>query len=295
METLRARFAQLRTHWEDCEGLSAESITQALRLADGVKHTIAQESLFSANELLDDLSTEEIPLLLAPFYQACIYLQLNDQEQRAKNLQFAEGCLEEFLTHLDNYRVLNEPVWNPHSGPSRDQKIAEFKRKKELRGLIEALEAQNAPDELRELYGEQLRLHAYEAADHLRFIQLEAQMLELKREQYSPPPPVRAQPTYLKIDSSNLHTLPTVISGTAGLRTALQGTVFRPGHNLPTMTIEEYGEWELQQLQQQLPVEEELSEDSDHEDACERKRNKDSQWDNWKDEHEKGAGNRNGR
>ena len=34
---------------------------------------------------------------------------------------------------------------------------------------------------------------------------------------------------------------------------------------------------------------------SDDDEQREEKRKKDSSWDNWKDDHEKGAGNRNGR
>lgn len=81
----------------------------------------------------------------------------------------------------------------------------------------------------------------------------------------------------------------------------MQAQVFSPGHNMPTMTIEEFGELELKKMQEaerlkkQAEAEKPPEVDSDNEELVEMKRTEAAGWDDWKDAHEKGAGNRMGR
>jgi hypothetical protein len=81
----------------------------------------------------------------------------------------------------------------------------------------------------------------------------------------------------------------------------MEAKVFTPGHTLPTMTIEEFGELEYQKMQaaeaqkRQAEAEQPPAVDSDDEEEVEHKRREAASWDDWKDAHEKGAGNRMGR
>jgi len=80
----------------------------------------------------------------------------------------------------------------------------------------------------------------------------------------------------------------------------LQSKVFQPGFGQPTMTLEEFGDKEYERMmaaekqQKQAEMNRKLEEDegSDKDEASDKKTLKDRSWDDWKDEHEKGAGNK---
>ena len=299
MDTVLTRLRtlkELENKFENHSDLTQENVNLALEIANSIKKTIASEALFSSNELLEDLPTEHIPLLLTPYYQAQVLLHNNDQTKRQESIQYAEACFEEFLENLDSYRVIEEDFklrWKSAKDPTRDQKIQEFKQKKELQAAIENLE-QRGQEDLRELYQKQLELAAVESLNQLRFIKLESHLL-LMKDQPLPKPKQSSAPQVLKIDESNIHQLPSMLSSSSlsSVKEQLKAQVFKPAHNLPTMTVEEYGEMKAKQMQEQTPPP--PQEDSDDEEAQEKKRKKQADWDDWKDAHEKGAGNRMGR
>jgi hypothetical protein len=80
--------------------------------------------------------------------------------------------------------------------------------------------------------------------------------------------------------------------------------VLRPGHNLPTMTLEEFAEEEMQKIsvqQEKEAITKEIEDynikhngkiDEDSDKIVDEKTYKDRNWDDWKDEHERGAGNK---
>eukprot|EP01017_Pseudomicrothorax_dubius_P036332 TRINITY_DN5196_c0_g1_i2.p1 TRINITY_DN5196_c0_g1~~TRINITY_DN5196_c0_g1_i2.p1 ORF type:complete len:155 (-),score=59.63 TRINITY_DN5196_c0_g1_i2:43-447(-) len=86
----------------------------------------------------------------------------------------------------------------------------------------------------------------------------------------------------------------------AKLRIELQKRVFQPGGSLPTMTLEEFAEKEMERMRiteeqtkaAQLRSKEEEEEDSDREEIDAKRTKKARDWDDWKDDHEKGAGNK---
>lgn len=306
MATLLSEFKVLKQQYVDFEefkDLTIENIENSLKLAERIKEYIRREGLFSNNELIEDLPTESIPLLLVPFYQASIILKITDLERRKTNLEFAESYIDEFLTHLDNYRLTPEQFIEKRkstTAPTREEKISAYKAKKELESTIKALEGQNL-DDCRDLYAKELELAAIQSLDHLDFIRLELQMLSMRDLPKSEPAPYKP-PTIVKIDESNLHMMPHLISGAQDLvniKENLKAAVFTQ-RNAPSMTIEEYGEWAYEEMKQREKITKESKDaqveyDSDEEGQREEKRVKDSSWDNWKDDHEKGAGNRNGR
>lgn len=77
--------------------------------------------------------------------------------------------------------------------------------------------------------------------------------------------------------------------------------VWQQNANKPTMTLQEVGELEYQNLMERTEREKKQKEanyqdsDSDKEEVDNRKKTEARRWDNWKDDHEKGAGNRNGK
>jgi chemotaxis protein histidine kinase CheA len=289
--------------FESCKDLTTENIEKSLHLASSLSNFIRSESLFSKNELLEDVPTESIPFFLVPYYKACILLKQTSQETRKSNLELAESLIDEFLDHLDNYRLTPEAFREKRKSPeskSREEKILAYKAKKDLENSIKFLENSN-PEDCRELYVKELELAAIQSLEHLDFIRLEQQMISMKDLPRPAPEPYRP-PQVVKIDQTNIHMAPKVISSLQDLtqlRENLNQKVFS-NSNPYSMTIEEYGDWVLQETKEReakmKQAELEKQEfDSDDEGQVEAKRKKDASWDDWKDDHEKGAGNRNGR
>ena len=82
-------------------------------------------------------------------------------------------------------------------------------------------------------------------------------------------------------------------------RERLMAGVFRPGHELPSMTVEEFGELELQQMKERERSESDAAaarrgteaEGGDQGDFDDRAVEKQRAWDDWKDNNPKGHGN----
>lgn len=313
MDTIASYFnslKQLADSFECFEDLTSENIERAINIANTLKQAIAREALFSPNEILEDLPTEHIKLLLIPYYHGLVLLKNTDQIKRKSNLEFAQGSFEEFLTYLDNYRVISEKFvdrWRNPTEPTREQKIHDFKLKKEIEAQIALVESRSNPDEIRDLYKFQLQSAAIHTLDQLRFVKMELDLLKYKESQETEPlrpPPSNKPPQILKIDQSNVHLINPMISSGADIehaREVIAAQVFQPGHRQPLYTVEEWGEVEYQMLQQRTEAQQKYEMEGKQfaeefpEDTEETKRKQDAAWDDWKDMNEKGAGNRNGR
>lgn len=81
-----------------------------------------------------------------------------------------------------------------------------------------------------------------------------------------------------------------------GLMSQYKNQVFKPGHILPTMSIEELAEMELAGALERQANDEAMQkmreeEDPESEEVLERERKKDSAMNDWKDANPKGSGN----
>ena len=95
--------------------------------------------------------------------------------------------------------------------------------------------------------------------------------------------------------------MPSVISSfeqLANARETIKAKVFTPCFHMPLLTVEEFGDIELQRckdceaMRAANPPPPQVDSDDEDEEAKEAKRKKDTAWADWKDEHEKGGGNR---
>jgi hypothetical protein len=306
MVTPLSQFRLLKKYYTDFENhkdITPENIENSIKISSSLQEFIRREALFSKNELIEDVPTESIPFFLVPYYKACILLKISDLETRKSNLELCESLIDEFLDYLDNYHLTPEYFREKRRDPqpkSREEKILAYKAKKELENSIKTLENSN-PEDCRELYTKELEFAAIQCLDHLDFIKLEQQMISMKDLPRPAPEPYRP-PQVVKIDETNIHMAPKVISSLQDLthlRESLNQKVFT-NNNPYSMTIEEYGDWVVQETKERearmKKVEQDKGQfDSDDEDQVEAKRKKDSSWDDWKDDHERGAGNRNGR
>lgn len=292
--------------------LAEQAAVDTLEVAQRLEFAISQAALFSENETIADVATGHIPLMLSAYYTGVLSLAIQSQERRATALETAEAHFDKFLSLLDTYRLLTQEqksVWRTgrYSNPSRDEAISWLRQKKNLETAMETLKRREDEEALRELHLMRIQHAVQETFSHLKFCKLELQMLKMRRE--GPPEPPKQVPQglrYVKIDvlsiqETNVHTMPPLISSfeqLANTKQRIQAKVFTPCFHMPAMTVEEFGEMELARCKEceaaraANPPPPKVDSDDSDEEKLEAKRKKDSAWDDWKDEHEKGGGNK---
>lgn len=201
----------------------------------------------------------------------------------------------------------------------RQEKIENYKLEKELRGKLSILDdhysSNNADDDLEtfdeeivsKIYTDQLRLHVLNAFGKLESLTMELQVIANKSEVPPPHPQTDSRVPSRENDygyTSRLETLPLYGKEISDLlskqgkilqpftitskKQQLKDKVFGTGQVLPSMSVEEYLDYELangKMVSEEVQGKNES--DSDDEDDELEKR----QWDDWKDDNPKGAGN----
>lgn len=230
--------------------------------------------------------------------------QTRDLAARLRALQQAQSYLRVFIDRLLSYELLDNDtislcLLDQTSGadeaaaPSRDIRIGRLRGMSTLRRQYETyaqLRLGENEEAEREAMISLVRLRAIEAVNELDSIKKEIKLLEQRDRPErgekmprpsSPQPQARAkviQPFTIVRD-----------------RQQLARNVFRPGHSLPTMTIDEYLELERQRGgivdDSSARNASTTALDEDDEDSLEAKRQRDIQFDRFKDENPRGWGN----
>lgn len=269
---------------------------QQLRLAideyEACRQAVEELALFSPNETVDDISSENLRYLSIDYRLGELIVKLDARDRRT-TLRRARETYERFLGLLDRYGLLSKEDRELHEryleGPSsfstasvtdmaarRQTKIARYKEGKRLREKLEFLGRRADGDDADDAELRQLNLERARFAVHRTFASLESIVQEEDVLASAPPEPVLEQRRAAEADgrlrdgeagpdrSSEMLDRPTprplgggrggpllsrdgrplqpftLLGGREGVR---QG-VFRPGHKLPTMTIDEYLEEE---------------------------------------------------
>ncbi|KAL4931532.1 IGBP1/TAP42 family protein [Aspergillus undulatus] len=295
-------------------------------------------SMFSSNELLEDISTNDLPYLTLEYHIAEL-LQRSYSTDRESILQRALQKYERYLARLEDYELLSQSnkklyeryAANPSSfsltqtndaATRRDVKITRFREEKELKAKLEYYtenqqKLQSDDDDVRNLYLAEINLYTHQAFQSLDLLVQELTMLSTIRNM--PPKPEPSQELdnrgrNKEIREGYSERLDPPISqllqgGKLGpilskdgkpmqpftildRRTQLRDGVFRPGHNLPTMTIEEYLEEEHRRGNVLKGGEPEPVEvDEDEWDKADEETMKARAWDEFKEANPKGSGN----
>ncbi|TPX67267.1 hypothetical protein SpCBS45565_g03920 [Spizellomyces sp. 'palustris'] len=301
-----------------------EGINSLLRCAALVETL----GVFSSNELLEDINTADLRYLLVNAYLAELISKRMGQD-RTKVLQTAQHHYERFLAACEQHEILRADdkkfletqmkggIADPEK--KRMEKIARYKREKatkeKLKELHEQLsyqakanpnEDEDVDEELdREIILTTIDLFIQRTGENLKLIQDERKLLEMAKAKGTlqgpdsrdpstivegTPPRMNHQGPLLASDGKILR--PFVITSK---REALRQQVFRPGHNLPTMTVEEYIDKEIERGNflsgGGKEPETKIVDDNDHE-ALDAETFKARQWDEFKDDTPRGWGNR---
>ncbi|KAI9826039.1 MAG: hypothetical protein M1832_000488 [Thelocarpon impressellum] len=289
---LRTLFSSAETRRKclesSCEP-NSESFQETIRAATATyqecRRLVDQLALFSPNETVEDISTNDLQYLMLDYRLAELTLRNNASADRKTVLRDARTAYDRFLGLLDKYGLLSPADQTLHerysnspdtfstastsdAGARRDTKIARFREEKGLKLKLEYLQKnptalQNDDSSLRTVHLTNVTLHVHETFSSLESIAQELQILAL-----APPSPasndtstspdsretVRAATDTERLDSPVSRFAPGMRSGPILSRTGrplqpftlldsratLRAGVFRPGHSLPTMTIDEY-------------------------------------------------------
>lgn len=289
---------------------------------------VGQLRLFSPNEELDDINTTDLKFLLVPHLLADVLAATRDMTERLPALRqalvcwrgFAADCQRLCVAHRDDFRAIDRsPEDALDAATKRDEKIARYKRSKELDEQVAHLFKKK-----REVFGDEfhwghggtfdedmereltlalLGRAIASAAEDISSAEQELPLLEMMAARGGPggaPPPRPAasseKPFIVKIQDK------------AECMRLYQEMVFQCPYQLPTMTLDECADIEMEQMREQqerkgAQEREQRHEEDDRwlcgdrygskEDADEEhKTYKDRDWDDWKDEHPWGSGNK---
>jgi len=291
-------FKSAKTGQEDLDSLDPRSddfkqlLQSTVATLQQCQTLVDRLALYSTNEDLDDLSTNDIQYLGVDYLLAELTMRSYNPDNRKSQLDSAAYLFEKFLTRLDEYNLLSQPntklfqtykedkrnfrITPDSANPEakRNTKIKRFQDEKQLKARLQLLrdqsqsQFQTTEDETkRTLYLAELNLFTHQTFASLDLISQERTVLASIPTQPQPPsststdsrsrtrqpntptstttftdrldPPTRTTTAILDPQGRPLQpfTLTT-------RRTDLQKSVFRSGHNLPTMSIDEYLEEE---------------------------------------------------
>ncbi|KAI8806726.1 TAP42-like protein [Cladochytrium replicatum] len=301
-------------------------VVEGIKQLELCRQYVRQLDLFSTNETIEDISTKDLKYLLVDAYIGEFQLK-SIGDERISVLDKAELQFREFISTLEQHEILRdedkkylEMQVNASFSAERQraEKIARFKRERALNESLKLLreqsvrstststEADTEDDEIgRELTLKMLELRAIRAMEHLGMIKDEKKLLQKVAEhlrEHGELKTAAQQPSRMNRDGPLMNEKgqplrPFVITSR---REQLQQQVFGPGYNLPTMTVDEYLQREMERGNVitgggEVP-QAEKEEPEDHDDgANDEATYKARQWDAFKDDNPRGWGNRHGK
>ncbi|KAL4067754.1 TAP42-like protein [Scleroderma yunnanense] len=107
-------------------------------------------SLFSTNDVLEDISTKDLVYLTVPFvlFEVENRIRISDRNERIAHLFQVQRHLETFISSLESYGVVSDTEHTLHTQPSpikdaakrREMKIKQYMAEKDLRARIETVQ-----------------------------------------------------------------------------------------------------------------------------------------------------------
>ncbi|RVD86473.1 uncharacterized protein DFL_004747 [Arthrobotrys flagrans] len=175
------------------------AVAEALTTISACRDAINSLSLFSNNEILEDVSTNELKYMLVDAYRGDLLLKQHDRSTRLSTLHDARTSYRSFLSLCDSYALLGpyekkayqlsdkiSPMVfseiHTDAAARRNAKIERYKQEKELKAKLEHLSnltpSPNVDDEdIRSLYLSQIELAVMQSLQQLEGIYLEIDIL----------------------------------------------------------------------------------------------------------------------
>ncbi|XP_065053800.1 immunoglobulin-binding protein 1-like [Rhopilema esculentum] len=282
-------------------------IVKAIKLFEDSTKMVNMISIFSRNEHIDEVSATNLRYFLLPAFMGELSLlqQGNDRSSDVTKskiyfLDFLQRCNDYSITDLDLKQFCadeekeSKPI-RPNVSTDRQAKIDRYKETKALKEKISKLEQKLklSPESVdeetqREYYLSWIRLWVNESVDKLSLITSELEILEhMKKLQTGKIKPEEKPKPREPIK-------PILIT-----KESIKSKVFGAGYpSLPSMTPEQWMDKQIADGKVVLDYNpnvnsaptEHSSDDEDDDD--DEKIQKARAWDEWKDEHKRGEGNR---
>ncbi|RCH91201.1 hypothetical protein CU098_008715 [Rhizopus stolonifer] len=308
-------------------------VKDAIQRLTRADELITQLHIFSDNEILEDMNTNDLKFLLTTAYLGDLTLKLSGKDlDRSTVLNQSKEYIQRFLCACQDHELLNKEDVTlmqrlSHNGkaPSvpaaqqREQKIARFKREKAIKQQIQQLrqhidqanekqddEDRDIDETEREWILALIQLEIVGSLENWHAIEQELVMvkeMEIMREMMEKTgrsmfleKPVNTRANWGNdkplLNKEGRPLQPFVITSQ---REQIKSKVFGYGHNLPTMTIDEYLEQEMARgniIQGGgEPPEKQPIDDNDYE-AQDAETMKKREWDEFVEANPRGAGNR---
>nr|CAD7412238.1 unnamed protein product [Timema poppensis] len=279
-------------------------IKKAMRLLEDATNLVSLVDVFSSNETVDEVATDNIKYFLLPALLGTLSLKLCI-EDRMQVVDTAEVYFRDFLKRCNSFAITNIQVPAPRGADSeqtavelssaasrpslgmmvaaRSSKLQRFRDKQELgeqlKSLRQSMSNLNVDDETkRSFFLTLIRSFALEAVDELSSLEKERPLIEymmkMKKEE---------EPEQRRKDRR--HPPPKPLKPIIITKNELQKQVYGLGYpSIPTMTVQEFYDKrrELEEAEKEHRVE--------RDDPCELQRARD--FDEFKDDHRRGEGNR---
>ncbi|XP_006896021.1 PREDICTED: immunoglobulin-binding protein 1-like [Elephantulus edwardii] len=296
-----------------------DKVFKALDLLEKIAEMLSQLDLFSRNEDLEEIASTDLKYLLVPAFQGVLAMKQVNTSKRLDHLQWAREHFLNYLIQCHYYHVAefelpqikNNSAENNTASSSmtypnlvamasqRQAKIERYKQKKEMESRLSALksavESGQADDEhVREYYLIHLRRWIGISLEEIESIDQEIKILREKESS-------KEASTSHSSNQDRPPMKPFILT-----RDVAQAKVFGAGYpSLATMTVndwydqhQKYGTLpdqgitrttsaEFRKAAQQQEVKEQ-KEEADDDKMLHRAR----EWDDWKDTHPRGYGNR---
>ncbi|XP_039578574.1 immunoglobulin-binding protein 1 isoform X1 [Passer montanus] len=318
----RRLWDELEASTESSSGAPAvqDKVRQGLDALQRAAAMVTQLELFSENEELEEIPSADLKFMLLPALLGALTLKQVDLSRRREHLESAREHFLSFLKLCRSYGLgssqlppgtsREEETGSP-SAPqdptqpnlvamaiNRKAKIERYKQKKELENKLASMsssvESGTADeDQVREFYILQIQKWIATSLEEMESIEQELLILK-SRDAARPAPAGPRGPSR----SARTPVKPFILT-----RDAAQARVFGAGYpGLPTMTVDDWYEQRRKQgivsTPQRVPAgtsdeemqkqQQETEEEEDDEEALRKARD----WDDWKDTHPRGYGNR---
>ena len=298
------------------------NVKKGILILEDATRLVSVLDIFSRNETVSEVQTEHLKFFLLPVLLGDLHSKLTGGDHdRLETIKIVETYYEDFLSRVKDYAIASVP--NLHQEPEktekkpnmaqmnreREEKIRRYKESKEIETSLKELKVAVAhgscdEDVLREYYLKLIRKFVFSAIEEITSFKTEKEILKhmaKMREESGGAAMVTKPP-----QRSKRPLKPIIIT-----RDAVQKEIFGMGYkNLPVMSIEEFyekraadGWYSSPSLQshtitgEERPTEDDEAanndekEDNDDPEELARQRN----FDEYKDEHKRGEGNRHNR
>ncbi|XP_017296366.1 immunoglobulin-binding protein 1 [Kryptolebias marmoratus] len=307
------------------------NVKRGINVLEEASRMVAQLDLFSRNEELEEIATADLKYLLLPALLGALHMKQTSREKRLNIVQTARTYFMDFLKRCKEYGVSQfelpkssdgnadpeeasgngsySKVKSVPAGPSdllamaskRQSKIERYRQRKELEARLSdvrrAVDSGQADDEVtRDFYLLNVRRWVTVCLEEMETIDQEVELLRNMDVLKHGPAKQPAQPARHPMK-------PFVLT-----KDAVQAQVFGAGYpSLPTMTVNDWYEQHAkhgvlpdQGIPRKVAVEDNTDAEERENEEKERKAENDDEesllktrnWDDWKDTHRRGYGNR---